>query len=109
MPAPQCSRSTMTAPETPASRVPIVGECHSDVPSAGVTLLALPGAQATLVLISARHSNVDDHADSNVDPVDTAIPAWLDAQATADTLLSTHQAAMQQLLTPGKFRILYFS
>jgi hypothetical protein len=105
-----CSMSVASARETPSSRLPLLGECHTQVPAEGATVHVPPNQHepaTVLTLYSARYSNIDPptEASSNADQatlIALARNAWIDAVAAGgEALLESHAAAMERLHTPG--------
>ena len=103
--APTCSISTMNSRETPDTTLPVLGECHTFVPEEGLLLSVGPGKTATLALVSARYSNMDDGRHGNGKKgaalVSEAHGAWKAATADPSALTASHVAAMAELHRPG--------
>ena len=93
----------MRGRETPDSAVPTLGECHTFVPTTGITITVPAGGQDTLSLISARFSNMDQgrYGNSSMDPVLLSQSAWLEANLSATRLFAEHSTAMAELHRPG--------
>jgi len=101
----------MAGAETPTSPIPVVGECHTEVPAGGISLYVPPAfsalkGMARYSLVSARFSNMDGGAlfatTETVDVVAKAKKAWESANATkVGSLFASHVNAMQKLHAPG--------
>jgi hypothetical protein len=78
-----CSQSAFSSAETPQSTVPVVAECHTDVPPEGVTVSVNPGESQTLVLVSARVSNMDYDSAAGANNTNNAAAATLHNQSNA--------------------------
>ena len=108
-----CSRSTMHVNEVPLLLPAVVGECHTDVPRAGLRVSVPPGLTQLFSLVSVRYSNMDAgvtiHADGTAslndnghhDPVALAKSAWSSANASAADLFTQHTAAIAAQNEPG--------
>jgi hypothetical protein len=94
-----CSLSTATHSETPTVAVPVLGECHTEVPAGGVAVSVAAGETRIVTLISARYSNMDDGPRGNsADVVAQARQEWIDANTTGSgALYAAHEAAMDEL------------
>lgn len=97
-----CTLSIMGAAETPGIAVPTLGECHSEVPEGGLSTTVGGGETVLTSLISARFSNMDHGRHGTAgDQVERAKAAWLEANASAMVLFSSHVAAIEELNIPG--------
>jgi hypothetical protein len=98
-----CSISTASRGETPGSPIPLLGECHTNVPAGGLVFSVASHSTQSISLISARYSNMDDGrlGNSTIETVALARRAWLQANASSGSLFAEHTAAMDELHRPG--------
>lgn len=90
--------------ETPTVAIPTLGECHTAVPSGGITLTITAGHTGRVSLISARYGNMDEGAHgSNADVLALARAAYSSANVSsaAAVLFAEHERAMDELHEPG--------
>lgn len=91
----------MSHTETPSSPLPVLGECHSDLPDDGVVMVVPSGKRLQVSFLSTRYSNMDRADGKEVDTVELAKQAWLDANASSSKLFEEHIDTMTALNVPG--------